>query len=87
MIDIYYTVKGLAAKRQEDARLEAQRLAAEASAAAKAREEAALAALQLTAASTEDPDEALDTETLDLELVDIFLTFSSSSSIQLLNLI
>ncbi len=34
---------------------------------------AALAALQATAAAAEDPDEALDTRELDLELVDIFV--------------
>ncbi|MCL6620043.1 MAG: response regulator, partial [Thermomonas hydrothermalis] len=61
------------ARREEAERREAERREAEAAAAAKARELAALAALQAIAAAAEDPDEALDTEALDLELVDIFV--------------
>jgi chemosensory pili system protein ChpA (sensor histidine kinase/response regulator) len=62
-----------AALRAEAERQQAERRAAEAQAAAKAREFAALAALQATAAAAEDPDEALDTSELDIELVDIFV--------------
>ena len=62
-----------AARRAEAERAEAERRTAEAAAAARAREQAALAALQATAGASEDPDEALDTSELDLELVDIFV--------------
>ncbi len=62
-----------AARRAEAERIEAERRAAEVAAAAKAREQAALAALQSTSGASEDPDEALDTSELDLELVDIFV--------------
>jgi len=62
-----------AAARAEVERQQAERRVAEAQAAAKAREFAALAALQATAAAAEDPDEALDTSDLDVELVDIFV--------------
>ncbi|HQY49035.1 MAG TPA: response regulator, partial [Thermomonas sp.] len=62
-----------AAARAEVERQQIERRAAEAQAAAKAREFAALAALQATAAAAEDPDEALDTSDLDVELVDIFV--------------
>ncbi|WP_256645458.1 Hpt domain-containing protein [Thermomonas paludicola] len=63
----------LEAERREAERLAAERRAAEAAAIAKAREQAALAALQSAGSSAEDPDEALDTSELDLELVDIFV--------------
>ena len=63
----------LAAAKAEAERLEAERRAAEAAAAAKAREQAALAALLASATSAEDPDEALDMDGLDAELVDIFV--------------
>ncbi|MFT4180228.1 MAG: Hpt domain-containing protein [Thermomonas sp.] len=63
----------LAAERAEAERIEAERRAAEAAAAAKAREQAALAALLSAATTAEDPDEALDMDGLDAELVDIFL--------------
>ena len=63
----------LAEARAEAARVEAERRAAEAAAAAKAREQAALAALLSSATSAEDPDEALDMDGLDAELVDIFV--------------
>jgi len=63
----------VAAEQAEAERLEAERRAAELVAAAKAREQAALAALLASAASTEDPDEALDMSGLDSELVDIFV--------------
>jgi chemosensory pili system protein ChpA (sensor histidine kinase/response regulator) len=63
----------LAAARVEAERVQAERRAAEAQANAKAREFAALAALQATAAAAEDPDAALDTRELDIELVDIFV--------------
>ena len=53
--------------------MHAARRAAEAAALAKAREDAALATLLSSAAWTEDPDEALDTDELDIELVDIFI--------------
>ncbi|HTL13764.1 MAG TPA: response regulator, partial [Thermomonas sp.] len=59
--------------RAEAERAEAERRAAEAAAAAKAREQAALAALMASATSSEDPDQALDMDGLDAELVDIFL--------------
>ena len=70
-------------RRAEEARVAAERRAAEERAAAerreaervamaKTRELAALAALQSTASSGEDPDEALDLADLDPELVDIF---------------
>jgi chemosensory pili system protein ChpA (sensor histidine kinase/response regulator) len=59
--------------RAEAARAEADRRAAEIAAAAKAREQAALAALLSSATSAEDPDEALDMDGLDAELVDIFV--------------
>ena len=62
-----------AARRAEAERIEAERRAAEAAAVAKARELAALAMLQSSAVASEDPDEALDTGELDLELVDIFV--------------
>ncbi|MFN3703880.1 Hpt domain-containing protein [Thermomonas sp.] len=62
-----------AARRAQAEREEAERRAAEAAAIARAREQAALAALQATASAAEDPDEALDTSDLDLELVDIFI--------------
>ncbi len=62
-----------AARRAQAEREEAERRAAEAAAIARAREQAALAALQATASAAEDPDEALDTSDLDLELVDIFV--------------
>ena len=62
-----------AAARVEAERQQAERRAAEAQASAKAREFAALAALQATAAAAEDPDDALDTSELDVELVDIFV--------------
>ncbi len=62
-----------AARRAEAERAEVERRAAEAAAAARAREQAALAALQATSGASEDPDEALDTSELDLELVDIFV--------------
>jgi chemosensory pili system protein ChpA (sensor histidine kinase/response regulator) len=72
-----------AERRAEEERIEAERRAAEDRAAAerreaervaiaKARELEALATLQATAASSEDPDEALDLSELDPELVDIF---------------
>ncbi len=61
------------AARREAERREAERRAAETAASAKAREEAALAALQAIPAAAEDPDLALDTSELDLELVDIFV--------------
>ena len=63
----------LAEARAEAARVEAERRAAEIAAAAKAREQAALAALLSAATSAEDPDEALDMDGLDAELVDIFV--------------
>ena len=63
----------LAEARAEAARVEAERRAAEVAAAAKAREQAALAALLSAATSAEDPDEALDMDGLDAELVDIFV--------------
>ena len=63
----------LAEARAEAARVEAERRAAEIAAAAKAREKAALAALLSAATSAEDPDEALDMDGLDAELVDIFV--------------
>ncbi len=63
----------LAAAKAEAERLEAERRTAEAAAAAKAREQAALAALHASASSTDDPDEALDMDGLDGELVDIFV--------------
>ncbi|MEG2940739.1 MAG: Hpt domain-containing protein [Thermomonas sp.] len=63
----------LAEARAEAARVEAERRAAEVAAAAKAREQAALAALLSSATSAEDPDEALDMDGLDAELVDIFV--------------
>ena len=59
--------------RAEAERAEAERRAAEAAAAAKAREQAALASLLSAAASSDDPDEALDDADLDIELVDIFV--------------
>ena len=62
-----------AARRVEAERLAAERRALEAAATARAREQAALAALQSAASAAEDPDEALDTSELDLELVDIFV--------------
>ena len=62
-----------AARRAEAERAEAERRAADAAAGAWAREQAALAALQATSGASEDPDEALDTSELDLELVDIFV--------------
>ncbi len=63
----------IAAARAEAERVEAERRAAEAAAASKAREQAALAALLASATSSEDPDEALDMDELDAELVDIFV--------------
>ncbi|MES2857826.1 MAG: Hpt domain-containing protein, partial [Pseudomonadota bacterium] len=63
----------LAAARAEAERAEAERRAAEAAAASKAREQTALAALLASATSSEDPDQALDMEGLDAELVDIFV--------------
>jgi chemosensory pili system protein ChpA (sensor histidine kinase/response regulator) len=63
----------LAEARAEAARVEAERRAAEIAAAAKAREQAALAALLSSATAAEDPDEALDMDGLDAELVDIFV--------------
>ena len=63
----------LAEARAEAARVEAERRAAELAAVAKAREQAALAALLSSATSAEDPDEALDMDGLDVELVDIFV--------------
>ncbi len=63
----------LAEARAEAARAEAERRAAEVAAQAKAREQAALAALLSSATSAEDPDEALDMDGLDAELVDIFV--------------
>ncbi|TLX21174.1 hybrid sensor histidine kinase/response regulator, partial [Thermomonas fusca] len=63
----------VAARRAEAERAEAERRAADAAAGAWAREQAALAALQATSGASEDPDEALDTSELDLELVDIFV--------------
>ena len=63
----------LAAERREAERLEAERRAAESAAMAKAREEAALAALLATATAAEDPDAPLDTSDLDIELLDIFI--------------
>ena len=65
------------AERIEAEREEAERRAAEAAAIARAREQAALAALQSVASAAEDPDEALDTSDLDLELVDIFVEEAS----------
>ncbi len=62
-----------AARRAEAERAEAERRAADVAAAAWAREQAALAALQATSGASEDPDQALDTSELDLELVDIFV--------------
>ena len=63
----------IAAARAEAERQEAERRAAEAAAVAQARERAALAALQSATSAAEDPDEPLDTDDLDLELVDIFV--------------
>jgi chemosensory pili system protein ChpA (sensor histidine kinase/response regulator) len=63
----------VATARAEAERLDAERRAAEAAAAAQARERAALAALQSATSAAEDPDEPLDTDELDLELVDIFV--------------
>ena len=63
----------LAEARAEAARVEAERRTAEIAAVAKAREQAALAALLSSATSAEDPDEALDMDGLDAELVDIFV--------------
>ncbi|GAA4998598.1 response regulator [Pseudoluteimonas lycopersici] len=61
-----------AERRAEEERAAAERREAERAAIAKARELEALATLQATTASGEDPDEALDLTDLDPELVDIF---------------
>lgn len=61
-----------AERRAAEERIAAERREAERAAVAKARELAALATLQASAASSEDPDEALDLTDLDPELVDIF---------------
>jgi chemosensory pili system protein ChpA (sensor histidine kinase/response regulator) len=61
-----------AERRAAEDRAAAERREAERAAIAKARELEALASLQATAASSEDPDEALDLSDLDPELVDIF---------------
>jgi chemosensory pili system protein ChpA (sensor histidine kinase/response regulator) len=61
-----------AERRAAEERATAERREAERAAIAKARELAALATLQATATSSEDPDEALDLRDLDPELVDIF---------------
>jgi chemosensory pili system protein ChpA (sensor histidine kinase/response regulator) len=61
-----------AERRAAEDRAAAERREAERAAIAKARELEALARLQATAASNEDPDEALDLGDLDPELVDIF---------------
>ncbi len=63
----------IAAARAQAERMEAERRAAEVAAAAKAREAAALATLLASATSSDDPDEALDMDGLDAELVDIFV--------------
>ncbi len=63
----------IAAARAQAERAEAERRAAEAAAAAKAREQAALATLLAGATSADDPDESLDMDGLDAELVDIFV--------------
>ena len=61
-----------AERRAAEERASAERREAERVAIAKARELEALATLQATAASGDDPDEALDLTDLDHELVDIF---------------
>ncbi len=62
-----------AAARAEAERVESERRAADAAAASKAREQAAFTALLASATSSEDPDEGLDMDGLDAELVDIFV--------------
>ena len=64
--------RAAAERRAAEDRAAAERREAERVAMSKARELAALATLQASASSSEDPDEALDLTDLDPELVDIF---------------
>ena len=62
-----------AAARAGAERVESDRRAADAAAASKAREQAAFTELLAGVTSSEDPDEGLDMDGLDAELVDIFV--------------